>query len=703
MKKNFSQNVLFRVLLFLFFISITQLLYSQADVEKATRETDRLGRQEEEMERRFRRPPPQKPAPPQAEVAAPAKKEEKFFIKKINLTGTEHFLPEDFQPIIAKYENKEVTLTDLNNLAKEIEQEYIRRGIIAAVFVPPQEIKEQSVTLQTVEARMGSLQIQDAKYFSKERLKYYWKIPKSRVLDYERLSKSVQIMNKNPDRQVKASLRAGTKPGTTDVVLTPTTHFPVHFFSTFDTEGATSTGKSRIGLGTRHNNFLGLDDTLLAGYTFGNSFSGTYFYHSLPVTPDGTTLIYGYSRSLSKPLKEFAPYNLTSQAKNTTISLHQDLYSKDNYVGEAYVGFAAKDKTTKMIQVGTSATPYNRDRQRIFNLGANFLWRDTQSITTVAPEYFQGVNAFGANEGALASRGANATFSKFNLDVKHRRLLPLNLQASLRSQGQIASTKLTPQEELGLGGIDSVRGYPSMDYEADSGIINSAEIISPLYLMPQSWRLPFAKEPLRNQATLVAFVDQGWGLRRGALATEQKSVNYIGIGAGMRVRLYDQALLRLEWGFPVGDKMITEGGKSQFHFSVEFQDKLPEEIEYVKMVMEEENIKRLAWQLVNEQLAKPAGPLGKKLYGYMYQGQRAYKRGDLKKSKKFYEEVEMISRSLYQQAEDYVRTTFQQQKELREYNRLALVSYKAGKKIEAVQLWHKVLNQAKVKPLVLEF
>lgn len=65
--------------------------YSQMDVEKATRETDRLGR--EEIEEKLRKIP-EKPAEVKPEEEAPVKKEEqKFFIKKINLVGCESFPP----------------------------------------------------------------------------------------------------------------------------------------------------------------------------------------------------------------------------------------------------------------------------------------------------------------------------------------------------------------------------------------------------------------------------------------------------------------------------------------------------------------------------------------------------------------------------------------------------------------------------------
>jgi hemolysin activation/secretion protein len=582
MRKSPSKT-LGKIVIFLIFTLFSLAAYSQIDVEKATRETDRLG-QKEKIEEKLRQPPSEKPPeikPPEAPVA---KEEQKFFVKKINLEGCETFSPQDFSSSIAKYENRELTLSDLSILAREIEQGYLKRGVIAPVFLSPQEIKEGVVTLQVVEARMGDLQIQEHKYFKKKRLNYYWKIPAGEILHYDKISQGVQLMNKNPDRLVRAALRRGKKPGTTDVLLTPQTRFPVHLTASFDNEGSASTGKGRTGLGIRHNNFLGLEDTVLAGYSFGNYFDGIYAYHSLPLNYNGASLLYGYSRSESKPTKEYAPYGIKSEVKDTSISLHQDLYQKDEYLGEVFLGFEAKDKTVR-----TNDGPYNRDRLRIFNLGANLIRRDLKSTTSISPELSQGVAAFGASKrhNPLASREAKSTFSKFNLDIQQRRVLPWNLQANLKFKTQIASTKLTPQEEFSLGGIDSVRGYPSGDYSADNAILSSAELLIPSLFIPKSWRLPYAQQSLREQTTALVFVDYGWGKRRGPAAFEKKSADLLGIGVGLRFNLFDQAILRLEWGFPVAsNRPITEAGHSQFHFSVDFQEKLPGEIERIRKLRE---------------------------------------------------------------------------------------------------------------------
>ena len=547
---------------------------TKTGAEKATRESDRSLRKE--AEKKLITPPPAKP--PEIKKEEEKKIEgPKFFVKKINLVGCESFSPDEFRPIIEKYENKEISFDELNILAKEIETEYLKKGVIAACVIPPQEIKEGVVTLNVIEARMGNLEIQDHRYFSKNRILYYWKIKAGEILHYDKIVRSLQLISSNPDRQANATLHAGEKPKTTDVSLGVDTRFPIHLIGSFDREGAVPTGRYRKGFGLKHNNFLGLDDTLLGGYTYSDHYNGFYVYHKVPVTSFGTYVLYGYSYSKDFPKKEYTPYGIDSRVKNTSVFVYQDLFNKDIYLGEVHLGLDANDNSTKTI-FGTA----NHDKLRILRLGSNLVYRALSSITYLNPEISQGLNILGARKKSeLSSRGAKSTFTKFDLGIEHKRALPLNLEGVLKFKGQFATTKLTPQEQFFMGGINSVRGYPAGDYLADNAAQANLELLIPAFFIPDSIKFPNAEKPLKDDITGLLFFDYGYGKIRGALEGERKHVNFASVGAGVRVRLFNQVFLRFEWGFPVGDRPITESGDSRFHVSIDFEDRIPEEIEKI--------------------------------------------------------------------------------------------------------------------------
>lgn len=680
------------------FLFLFASAYAQQDIERATRETDRLT--SEEIGRKII-PPVKKPEKIKPIEVPLAEGETKFFVKLIKLYGNETFLEQEFSSIVSKYENKEATLSQLKILCKEIEREYLRKGVIAAVFVPPQELNQGIVVLRIVEAKMGNLQVADHNYFKKERINYYWRIPPGEALQYDELSKSIQLMNKNPDREVKATLAAGSKPETTDVILTPQTIFPVHPTFSYDTEGQPSTGKTRIGVGARHNNFLGLDDTLMGGYTFGRNFSGEYVYHSLPVSPNGLALIYGYSQSKDAPGKDLASSLIRSKANSVSASLNQDLYNKDQYLGSAFFGFDAKDKA-----VSTKIGLFSKDKLRIFSAGVNLLKRDFGSSTNFSPAVYQGVDALGATSkgNPYASRGAKSQFTKLKIDFQHKRSLPLGLQANLRFKSQLASEKLTSQEEYSLGGIDSVRGYPPDDYLADNAVNSSAELLIPAFFIPQSWQIPTDVNTLRQSTTFLVFADQGWGMRVGHSSTDKKSVNDVSAGLGVRFSFLDQALIRLEWGFPYGGgHPITEGGHSRFHVSIDIQGKVAEQLDKITKAIQENTGEKLAWRMLDAEMSLPDSPIRKKISDYLDQAKADFEKGNFEESKEYYQKAIDLGDSLYAQAKEYIENSFAQKKMLVDENTLALTYYKAGNFAKAKEIWQKVINEAKQVPLTFKF
>ena len=534
------------------------------EIESASTETDL--QRGKELEQRL------KPAERPAEIQEPTKIEGekrpvKFFVKKIVLEGCKEVDPEAFADLLKKFENRELPLDELDDLSREIQKRYLKIGYLAACFVPSQEVKDGNVTIRVVEAKMGQLKISDHKYFNKERLRYYWTLPEGQPVNYHKLSKSVQLMNENPDRSVRAVLHAGEKPKTTDVLLETKTKFPIHLTSSFDREGVRYTGKEKYGFGLKDNNLLGLDDRFLAGYIFGRNFDGFYAYNKIPVTYFGTSVLLGYSQTKSFPKKEYEPYAIDARSRNCSFLMYQDLFKGDRYLGEIYAGLDAKDKT---LRTGSGLS--SRDRLRPLRLGGDFALRVLGGAFYINPEISQGVNILGAKrKSELSSNNAKNTFSKFTVSSQYKKPLPLDMQGLLKFETQLSSTRLAPQEEFSLGGIDSVRGYPPGDYMADSAIKASAELLVPALLIPEKVKLLYDDKPLRTRVFGLLFVDYGYGKKRGVSLSEDGERTLISVGAGLRIKFFDMGLLRLEWGFPIGDRSLTEEGDSRFHISFDFE------------------------------------------------------------------------------------------------------------------------------------
>ncbi len=670
-----------------------------AQFESAIREVDVSARAK--VEKKLLVPPKKAPGIKE-EVIKPVFEGEKIFVKKIDLVGVQSFKPEDFKPIVEKYENREVYFSELSEMmVKEIEKDYLKKGVIAACFMPPQEVKDGVVVVRVVEAKMGDLKISDQRYFRKERLAYYWSTEKGKVLRYDQMSRDLQFLNKNPDREVRATLHAGEIPETTDVILESKTHFPLHFTGTFDREGAPATGKARLGAGFVENNLIGLDDTAIVGYTGGLDFGGIYAYHKVPVTPFGTTLLYGFSETKSFPKKDYTQYGISAMSQEISAAIYQDLYFKDAYKGDIFFGVDVKNKHV-VANTGT----VNNDRLRELQGGMSLLDRGSSDVTYIKGSASQGLNFLGAKRRSqYSARNAGNVFFKAIGNAQYRKALPKGFQALAKISGQISSIALMPEEEFYMGGIDSVRGYPSGDFLADSGFVANLELTCPASFIPDWVKFPYGQRPVKEEITLLGFFDYGYGMKRSVQPGELGKRKMGGAGIGIRINLLDQATLRVEWGF-VLDSMAnmpyTEFDRQRLHISVDFQDDMADEIDRFQKLYKEDYIKECAWKIVNSEMKDPSSLLSQKINEYCLAADKAYAEGDFEGAKKYYERVATIGRNAYRQVEVYVRESYKHIEELKKDSALAEEFLQDGNYDKAKEMSEKVKDEAQIKPLFIK-
>jgi hypothetical protein len=392
--------------------------------------------------------------------------------------------------------------------------------------------------------------------------------------------------------------------------------------------------------------------------------------------------------------------------------MYQDLFQKDEYKGEFSVGLEKSNKL--VIQTGsTNATPapgdLNADRLTVGSVGTTLINRGAGNYTSIKPVFSQGLNLLGARRlNEFSSRQAQNTFSKFVYTASFKQALVKNYQASVKFNAQLASEKLTPQQQMYLGGIDSVRGYPSGDYLADNGFYTNWELLIPTPFVPDWFKVPYGERPIKDEITGVLFFDFGYGSKRGRIGGEQPIDRMASIGAGVRVRLLNQALLRLEWGVPLDplvNRPITESGgnRPRLHFSVDFQDDWPEEVERFTRVYNDEYLNKSAWRIVNDQMKDPNSPLRKKIYENLALAGKAGEMGYPKEAKRYYSKVVALGNAAYRQVDAYLKENYKHVKELWAMKAEAKLLYNEGDYEKARSMLEKVKEDAKMSPLVIEF
>ena len=484
-----------------------------------------------------------------------------FFVKKIILEGDMKLESSEYEPLLQKFEGREVRFDELQRLISALEQLFRAKGYIAVVLLPPQKMENQEIHLKAVTSRMGKLSVENNRYYAQWRTRSYWKIHPGDVLRYDKIRENVMDMNENPDRIVKPILKAGVEKGTTDVVLDVEDHLPIHAGYSFDNQGVKLTGKDRQGFTLRNNNMLGLDDTFLIGTSFGKAFGAIYLYHVIPISNFGTKFIWSFSHAQTNPKKEFSIYGINGTSETYSLALQQRVIRTDKYSGNVQLGFDFKEKHTLTQSVTTAW-----DKERVISLSGNFQSRDRWGGWSFGPGAYFGLPTFG-NGWHLASGLGQESFIKFTGSLTRLTMLPWRTKAIWDVQSQLSHSKLLPQEQLFLGGANSVRGYPESDFGADDAVQSRLDYMLPPYGMPETWKIPFDNMLLKDQLNAIAFFDTAYGRAHDPTENEQRADFMAGVGGGFELRFRQNTSMRIEWGVPVGDRPITENGRSQLHFT----------------------------------------------------------------------------------------------------------------------------------------
>src|SRR3989338_1869670 len=192
-------RILYPFLILLIFSSILNVLFPSltfaADIGGSV-ERD-IGSEVQGFQKGIRPFPEPQPAAPQIEVAEEAPEEagppqKSFLVREVKLEGVKHIPDKEFEPLLEKYANQNVTMSQLQGVAKRITQFYRQKGFVTSMaYVPPQKIdkKDPLVIIKVVEGKLGYTEITGNRHFSGPWILSYMSQKPGDVIDYNRLQK----------------------------------------------------------------------------------------------------------------------------------------------------------------------------------------------------------------------------------------------------------------------------------------------------------------------------------------------------------------------------------------------------------------------------------------------------------------------------------------------------------------------------------
>ncbi len=472
-----------------------------------------------------------------------------FRVRRFKVVGSSVFSPAEIDAVTQTWLNRDITFTEVLQARVAITDLYTQRGYITSgAFIPEQEFGNgDDVTIAVIEGTIDSINVIGTRRLNPGYIRSRLAIAATPPLQQSRLLEALQLLRLNPlIANLSAELASSSHPGQSTLTVTVQEAPSFHGQISLDNSRVPSVGTDRRSLALQEDNLLGLGDSIRIGYANTNGSNSLDFGYTIPVSPHNTTLSFNYGNAKSNVIENpFSILDITSRSRYYEFTLSQPLQQTPTSDVAIGLTFSRRESETRLgfEDIGPFPLSPGADDQGRTRLSALRFWqiwtqRSPRAVLAFQSQFSAGLNAFGATVNADAP---DTRFFAWRGQAQWVRLLgndPDRLLL-LRADIQLADRPLLSMEQFGMGGLDSVRGYRQDALLTDNGILAAAEIRLPIVRIPQ-WNSTIALTP---------FLELGHGWNRDQPNPDPNTL--LSIGLGLRWRIGQHFLARLDWGIPL--------------------------------------------------------------------------------------------------------------------------------------------------------
>ncbi len=485
----------------IFCLAAPLMAQTQADIDRAGQAADKILREEqlrsqEDIKRQTDRARP----PAKIEIKLPGQdprvtSEKCWDIHTIELKGVTLLSAQEQKDLLKPYTGQCLRLNDLNAILNDITRYYFAKGYVTsrAYIVQDQDISTGLLQILVIEGRLGQILLEDNRDGQSVAINQVFPAVVGKPLNLRDVEQGLEQANKLMSNNATIAIQPGEKPGESNLVVSNNAREPFTYVLGYNNQGSESTGKDQVTLSVFVDNPLQLSDTF--GVTFrrtlplkNNRYSSALnASYSIPDGYNTYSLSGGYSQ-FTTPILLSSGNTADFSGASTNISgtanrvLFRNQTSKLNGFGTLSLQESKSYFENSIIDVSS----YNLTTLR---LGLNYFTLLSGGLFDTEISYVRGFDSLGAtNDPSGQAEGApQAQFDKFSLSLGYTRpfLLGNNFPANFSSQftGQYSPDVLYGTEQISVGGLYSVRGFPNISLPGNTGAYLRNELsITPVFL-----------------------------------------------------------------------------------------------------------------------------------------------------------------------------------------------------------------------------
>ncbi|WP_157040600.1 ShlB/FhaC/HecB family hemolysin secretion/activation protein [Selenomonas sp. oral taxon 478] len=435
---------------------------------------------------------------------ATEKTTESIWVARYTFGGENPVTDAELRDILAPHRHHEATLSDLEAQAEEITKYLRGKGyFVAFAYLAPQEFRDGVVTFTIVPGRYGEIIVNNETYVHDRAILREMGVAPGQIIDKNELSRGVWLTNDMNRIEANTKLKAGSEPGTTDLIVNVKSKgHRMWGYLGVDNGGYRYTGRYQYSAFFNYASPFREGDIFSIGGVMSNGkmWSGSVSY-STPFWRQGERFGISYARSFYSLGGAFSSMDFVGSLQSIGFNWqHNFRRSRDlNLYGSVRLDFKSMGSEARQM----SFRDPKHARNWVFGINGDNLdrfltgGRNTFSLSytrgnVMIDEPMQRLND------AVTGRTAGH-FGKWNLDLTRLQHIDDRLALYLSYSRQWAEKNLDSSEKFPLGGPSGVRAYPVSEASGDDGWKWTAEL---------RWNVP-TREGDTNVWQMIVFVDGG--------------------------------------------------------------------------------------------------------------------------------------------------------------------------------------------------
>lgn len=421
---------------------------------------------------------------PEAERAMkqPSSSGPKLIVRKFKFVGNSFIPTAEIEPLVALYLNRPLSFSELEDVAARIAAHYRDAGWTVRVFLPEQNVVDGVVTVQVIEAVLGSVRsegpVPGPSSLESIRQIIESSQPSGQFMGTKRIDRGLLIANDISGVYVSGNLVEGEKDGQTDILLKTLEKPVLEGSASYENTGSYATGANRALVMIGVNNFSqpgGILSSQLA-HTKGSQYGRLAV--SIPVGLQGVRFDLSASRLDYEVVN--LPKELAANGISTTTGLNMSYPLMRSRAQNIYLNSSFDQKKFTNYALGNLSSKYS-SRTFSLSISGNRESEVLGQAGTTALNFgvVRGIlNMAGSpnEETLLGDSNPAGNFSKIRFSVSQEQSLGDAVSAFISFSGQWADRNLDSSEKFTLGGTAGLRAYGSGEASGAIGQMGNIEL-----------------------------------------------------------------------------------------------------------------------------------------------------------------------------------------------------------------------------------